>query len=270
MGAVAYRLTFIAIIPTILGIIVFLVPLAGAVMSVISDPILWESVKSYYIDESLSKGLLRSFLLPVVVTVLSLVVGTLSGIIYYFGRNRVKAIVQIALAIPLFVHPMVMVFGLLALLRQGPISRSIDYFFQWLGPHGGSWASVVVVMTLLLFPFVGWFVTLALDRIPWGERAAACNLGARPFQVLCDVVLPHTRDALWAGAVMVFVHATGFFIVPVLMGDGWVNTLPVLLVDHMEIGLSTQAHAIAVTLIVPITVLAIFGVRRMVKARVLS
>lgn len=270
MGPMAHPLTLIAVIPVVLGMIVFLVPLGGAVVSVANDPVLWESVRAYYVNESLSKGLLRSFLLPLVVTSFSLLIGSLSAIIYYWGADRVKTIVRAALLIPLFVHPMVLVFGLLVLLRQGAISHGIDYVFQWLGPHGGAWASVVAVMTLLLYPLVGWLLILAVDRVPWGQCAAASNLGARPLLVFRDVVLPHTQDALWAGAILVFVHATGFFIVPVLIGDGWVNTLPVLLVDHMEVGLSTQAHAIAVTLIVPITLLAIFGVRQMVKARVVT
>ncbi len=60
-----------------------------------------------------------------------------------------------------------------------------------------------------------------LERMDLDLRAAAADLGARPWQVFLDVTLPLSMPGIIAGSLLVFIPAMGEYVIPALLGgDG--------------------------------------------------
>ncbi len=60
-----------------------------------------------------------------------------------------------------------------------------------------------------------------LERMDLDLRAAAADLGARPWQVFLDITLPLSLPGVIAGSLLVFIPAMGEYVIPSLLGgDG--------------------------------------------------
>ena len=241
------------------------VPVCFAVMQVASHATLKSYMLSFLTDPVRRGILIRSILLPCGVTGIGLVLALLTAMAFLpVGRQRY--LVATGLLIPLVVHPMVLVFGFMVVLRQGPVANMLNQAFRFLGPHGGSWGSVTITMVFLLYPLAAWFAIRAVSRIPLAERLAALNAGSTRLEVMIHLILPRSRDAFVGGGLLVFVQAMGFFVVPVLVGDGWVNTIPVYVTDRIDSGMVPAACAMALLLMPPIAAAVVLGLRPMLSA----
>jgi putrescine transport system permease protein len=57
-----------------------------------------------------------------------------------------------------------------------------------------------------------------LEKMDLDLRAAAADLGARPWQVFFDVTLPLSMPGIIAGSLLVFIPAMGEYVIPALLG----------------------------------------------------
>ncbi|MGH6931195.1 MAG: ABC transporter permease [Dongiaceae bacterium] len=57
-----------------------------------------------------------------------------------------------------------------------------------------------------------------LERLDHTLNEAAMDLGSRPFRVFIDVTLPLSVPGIVAGALLVFIPATGEYVIPALLG----------------------------------------------------
>jgi putrescine transport system permease protein len=67
-------------------------------------------------------------------------------------------------------------------------------------------------------PFMVLPLYTALVRLDWRLIEAAADLGATPARRFFQVVLPLTRGGIVAGSMLVFIPATGEFVIPELLG----------------------------------------------------
>jgi putrescine transport system permease protein len=58
-----------------------------------------------------------------------------------------------------------------------------------------------------------------LERLDVDLREAAMDLGSKPWQVFIDVTLPLSLPGIIAGSLLVFIPATGEYVIPALLGD---------------------------------------------------
>jgi spermidine/putrescine transport system permease protein len=57
-----------------------------------------------------------------------------------------------------------------------------------------------------------------VEKIDWSIAEAASDLGANRLRVFRHALLPQIRPGLVAGAILVFIAATGQFVIPDLLG----------------------------------------------------
>jgi len=79
---------------------------------------------------------------------------------------------------------------------------------------------VVIGMVHVLLPYMVFPIYAVMRRIDRDLPAAAAGLGASPWRVFTRIYFPMTLPGAYAGAVLVFVVALGFFITPALLGGG--------------------------------------------------
>lgn len=129
-------------------------------------------------------------------------------------------------------------------------------------------AAVMIVMTHVLLPFMILPIYSVINSIPRDLGRAAQSLGAGVVGEFRYVLLPLSLPGLLAGSVMVFVIATGYFIVPALLGGPRSLMISTLINEQVMSVLNWSFGAAIGTLLLVVVgvVLAVFA-RTLVIAR---
>jgi len=78
--------------------------------------------------------------------------------------------------------------------------------------------AVAIGMLCDFLPFLVLPLYASMEKVDWSVVEAAMDLGANPLQAIWHAVVPQVRPGLVAGAVLVFLPATGQFVIPDLLG----------------------------------------------------
>lgn len=79
--------------------------------------------------------------------------------------------------------------------------------------------AVILVFVYTYLPFMVLPLYTSLERLDPMLDEAATDLGARPWKVFRDITLPLSAPGIIAGALLVFIPASGELIIPTLVGD---------------------------------------------------
>ena len=136
-------------------------------------------------------------------------------------RPRFKIVGLTLVVIPFWTNLLIRTYAWQILLEpEGWLSRLAAAL--GLAPEGqplypGLFA-VAVGMLCDFLPFLVLPLYASMEKMDWSIVEAAIDLGAGPPQALRHAVLPQVRPGLIAGCVLVFLPATGQFVIPDLLG----------------------------------------------------
>jgi len=172
-------------------------------------------------DELYRTALLNSLQIASVSTLLALLIGYPMA----YGIARAPAawrnILFLLVALPFFTSFLLRVYawqGLLA--RNGLVNDvllALGFIDQPLTLLQTDFA-VYVGMVYSYLPFMVLPLYAAIVKLDDTLLEAAADLGARPTKVFFTVTLPLTREGIFAGCLLVFIPATGEFVIPALLG----------------------------------------------------
>jgi ABC-type spermidine/putrescine transport system permease subunit I len=112
------------------------------------------------------------------------------------------------------------------LLDAGIISDPLPLLHNFTG--------VLIGMVHVLLPYMVLPIYGAVRRLDPAIVAAAQGLGAPNWRIFWRIYLPLTLNGIFAGSVLVFVLALGFFITPALLGGGRVMMIAVLIEQQVR------------------------------------
>jgi len=167
------------------------------------------------------KILWRTISIALLVTVASFLLGYPVA----YAANRAKGkwglLMIVCVLIPLWTSVLVRSYAWILLLqRKGIINNLlleggfISTPLRMIYTEG----AVIVAMTHVLLPFMILPIFSSLKSIPPDLARAASNLGAGPVQTFFRVTLPLSLPGVYAGSLMTFILALGFYITPALLG----------------------------------------------------
>jgi spermidine/putrescine transport system permease protein len=78
--------------------------------------------------------------------------------------------------------------------------------------------AVFVVLSCDFLPVLALPLYASVEKIDWNIAEAASDLGADRWRVFWHALLPQIKPGLMAGSLLVFIAATGQFVIPDLMG----------------------------------------------------
>src|SRR5262245_4103337 len=120
-----------------------------------------------------------------------------------------------------------------------------------------NFGSVLVGMVHALLPLAVLTMLSVMENIDRPLPRAAATLGARPGTAFWKIYFPLSLPGVAAAAIMVFVTAIGFFIVPALLGGRRETMITQLIIDQVQQTLN-WGFAGAISVLLLITVLAVF------------
>lgn len=203
--------------------------------------------------------MIRTFVISASVTLLCAAIGLPYAMIAAASTGWVRAVLLIAVLLPLWTSLLVRTAAWFILLQNeglindalvaiGVTAEPIQLIFNRTG--------VVIAMTHVLLPFMVLPIYSGLLAIPKNLMPAAASLGATRFKAFWYVLLPLAFPGLMAGSLLVFMVALGYYITPALVG-GAEDQMISSIIAFFAIGTANwgMAGALGLILLVVTTVL---------------
>ncbi|TPN17299.1 ABC transporter permease [Mesorhizobium sp. B2-1-3] len=155
----------------------------------------------------------RTFLISAWVTLVCVVCAYPYAYLMTAVRPRVRLVLLLCVLIPFWVSGVVRTLSWVILLQDSGVTNSI---LRALG-FGGirlirTQTGVVIGMAQVLLPFMILPLYSVMKGIDLRLMQAARSLGARPSRAFLTVYLPLSLPGVYAGAIIVFILALGFYI----------------------------------------------------------
>ena len=133
------------------------------------------------------------------------------------------------------------------LIYLGLINRPIRLMYSEFAVHIGIVYSYLPFMILPLYA--------NMEKLDHTIHEAAADLGARPFTIFSTVTLPLTIPGIAAGSLLVYIPATGEFVIPDLLGGGNVLMIGRVLYDEFNANHDWPvASAVAIVLLLVLVI----------------
>lgn len=127
----------------------------------------------------------------------------------------------VCVMIPLWTSALIRSYAWIVLLQRRGV---INGLLLTINPAAKPWTmlytdgAVLMAMTHVLLPFMILPIASTLRSVPVDLPRAALNLGAGPLRTFFSVILPLSLPGVFAGCLLVFVMALGFYVTPALVG----------------------------------------------------
>lgn len=172
-----------------------------------------EWYSNFFSDPQWYEALITSLEVAVLVTVISVVLGTAAAFALVRGRFPGKAAVTALILAPMIVPVVIVGVGVFAIYLEWHVSGKVLGF--------------VLAHTVLAIPFVVITVSASVRTFDRRLELAAANLGAGPVTTFRMVTLPLIRPGVLAGALFAFITSFDEVVVALFIQSPSVRTLPV-------------------------------------------
>lgn len=214
-------------------------------------------------DAAVRRVLLNTFVISVVVVLVTLVIGYGISIVFLQAGSWVRRLLLVAVVVPFFTSVLIKSFSFIILLGPHGLIADLTVLFG-LGRVSPlySWTAVVIGMSYSLLPYMVLTLVAAMSSIDERLILAAQSLGASGWQRFRRITVPLTRGAILGGSLLVFVLSFGYYVTPQLLGgpgDSMVATS--VATDALTALNFGEASALAVAILVVVSAVFILYLR---------
>ena len=204
-------------------------------------------------NESLMAALGNSLTIAFLATIVSVVIGTLAAVMLWRFRFPFKASVEGAMALPIVVPEICM--GVAMLVFFASIGWPNDL------PWPLSLGAITIAHITFCFPFVALVVRARLASFNREQEEAAKDLGATELQSFRDVLLPHMKPGIIAGALLSFTLSLDDFVITFFTSGPNTITFPVKVYSMVRFSVTPEVNAVSALLILLTVVLTTIALK---------
>ncbi len=205
---------------------------------------LWE-------DDLYVKTYLNSLKISSISTLLCLLIGYPIAYAIVRSSHTTKHILLMLIILPFWTSFLLRVYAWMGILADQGL---INDFIRWLGFEPlrllYTHTAVYIGIVYTYVPFMILPLYANMEKLDWELLEAAADLGAKPMTTFTTVTLPMTAPGILAGSLLVFIPATGEYVIPDLLGGG--NVLMIGRVLYNEFNANVDwpvASAVAIALL---------------------
>ena len=212
--------------------------------------VVWKGFTTKYYEKALNnsslvEALVNSLTIAFFATIVSLILGALAGVMLWRFRFPLKGAVEGTMTLPIIVPEICMGVAMLIFFAK----------VEW--PSGMVWplnlSAITIAHITFCFPFVALVVRSRMASFNKEEEEAARDLGATEWQVFRDVLLPHMKPSLIAGALLAFTLSLDDFVITFFTSGPDTITFPVKVYSMVRFSVTPEVNA-ASTLLIILTV----------------
>jgi len=167
-------------------------------------------------------GYLNSLKIAAISTVFCLLLGYPMAYGIARSASATRNILLLLVILPFWTSFLLRIYAWMGMLnKQGVINNTL----LWLGIIDEPMTlmntdfAVYIGIVYSYLPFMILPLYTNLERMDMSLHEAAMDLGSRPWQVFKDVTLPLSVPGIIAGSLLVFIPATGEYVIPALLGN---------------------------------------------------
>ena len=194
---------------------------------------------------------LNSLKISTVSTILCLLIGYPIAYAIVRSSHTTKHVLLMLIILPFWTSFLLRVYAWMGILAdQGLINDIIKWFgFEPIRLLYTEFAVYVgIVYTYLPFMILPLYANM--EKLDWELLEAAADLGAKPMTTFLTVTLPMTAPGILAGSLLVFIPATGEYVIPDLLGGGNVLMIGRVLYNEFNANIDWPvASAVAIALL---------------------
>lgn len=195
----------------------------------------------------------RSIWIATYCTTITAVLGYAIAYFMYRSGRTVRIVVGTVLIVQFFTAYVIRTYGVMlvigrtgllnqTLLGLGLIDRPLGILFTETG--------VAIGIVLVSLPFMVFPILASLQTIPGNLETAARSLGANDTRAFWEIIFPLSMPGLAAGVVIVFLFQMTSYIIPGILGGGYVDMIANLIYSKALNSFETSfAAAIAVVML---------------------
>ncbi|HVZ98940.1 MAG TPA: ABC transporter permease [Caulobacterales bacterium] len=221
--------------------------------------IVWHGFTLKYYDKLMHDGplmeaFLNSMTIAFVCTVASVVLGALAAVALWRFRFPGKTAFEGSMALPIVVPEICMGVAMLVFFAK---------VLPW--PSNLPWPLNLGAITIshisFSFPFVATVVRARLASFNRELEEAAKDLGANEWRTFMDVLVPHMKPGLVAGALLAFTLSLDDFVITFFTSGPDTITFPVKVYSMVRFSVTPEVNAASTVLIVVTVLLTAIGLQ---------
>ncbi len=229
---------------------------------VLTIQLVFENFAYLWEDDLYVKTYLNSLKISTISTVLCLLLGYPIAYGIVRAQPTAKNILLLMVILPFWTSFLLRVYAWMGLLAD---QGTINSFLIWMGvidePMRMLYSEFAVYVGIVYsyVPFMILPLYANMEKLDIALHEAAADLGARPTITFLTVTLPLTIPGIVAGSLLVFIPATGEFVIPDLLGGGNVQMIGRVLYNEFNSNhdwpvASAVAIALLLVLVVPMMI----------------
>ncbi|MEY4270588.1 MAG: hypothetical protein RLZZ58_1804 [Pseudomonadota bacterium] len=209
--------------------------------------VVWRGFTTKYYEKALNndtlvEALINSLTIAALATLASLVLGALAAVMLWRFRFPAKGVIDGTMSLPIIVPEICL--GVAFLI-----------FFARIGwPRGLPWplnlSAITIAHITFCFPFVTMVVRSRLASFNREQEEAAKDLGASEWAVFRDILIPHMKPALVAGALLSFTLSLDDFVITFFTAGPDAITFPVKVYSMVRFSVTPEVNAASTLLII--------------------
>jgi len=192
-------------------------------------------------NDALVTALGNSLTIAFLATLVSIILGTLAAVMLWRFRFPAKAGVEGALSLPIVVPEICMGVAMLVFFAR------LDWPTDLVWPLNLS--AITIAHITFCFPFVTMVVRARLASFNKEQEEAARDLGASEWQTFRDVLLPHMKPGIIAGALLAFTLSLDDFVITFFTSGPNTITFPVKVYSMVRFSVTPEVNAASALLI---------------------
>ena len=205
-----------------------------------------------FANSSLVEAMVNSLTIALFATIVSVVLGALAGVLLWRFRFPFKSAVEGVMSLPIIVPEICLGVAMLIFFAK------IDW------PTGMPWplnlSAITIAHITFCFPFVAMVVRSRMASFNREQEEAAKDLGASEWQTFRDILLPHMKPGLIAGALLAFTLSLDDFVITFFTSGPDTVTFPVKVYSMVRFSVTPEVNAastILILLTIALTALAL-------------
>ncbi|MEZ5668879.1 MAG: ABC transporter permease subunit [Alphaproteobacteria bacterium] len=223
--------------------------------------IVWQGFTfDYYEKAARNAGLIEAFFnsmtIAVVATLISTILGGMVALGLYRFRFVGKPVFEGLSALPIVIPEICMGVSLMVFFSR---IGWFDYARE--APWPINLTAITAAHIAFCFPFVTVVVRARLAGFDRSLAEAARDLGASEWQIVRDIMLPHMKVGLIAGALLAFTLSLDDFVITFFSAGPDTPTFPIKIFSMVRFSVTPEVNAASTVLIVMTIVITVIALR---------
>jgi putrescine transport system permease protein len=225
----------------------------------------WDNFARLFNDSVYFRGYLTSLYNATIATALCLFLGYPMALGIARAKGVMRNVLLLLVILPFWTSFLLRVYAWIGLMGSNSwfnkLLTPVVNLFLPAGSHFNSIPmmntnfAVILVVVYSYLPFMILPLFANLEKLDFTLNEAAMDLGSKPHQVFRDITLPLSMPGIIAGALLVFIPATGELVIPSLVGNASDPMIGRVINDEFSLNRNwPMASAIAVALLLLLVV----------------